>query len=162
MALKKTPTAVAEKTAKPKAKKAAKPASAKATKAPKAEAKKKAAAPAPVEAAVVAPVAEVVVKTVAAKAPAKKGAVKKTVAKKAVAKKPAAPAVKLTEKQIDFLKTIHSAGETGLKGDKKVIKTLESLLAKKVIRKAKKDKASGEYHYVLSKVGEKQLTPSAN
>ncbi len=75
---------------------------------------------------------------------------------KAEAKKPAP--IKLTDSQKDFLKEIHSAGEVGYKGDKKAkAKSLQSLLGKKLIKKGAKDKASGAYHYTVSKAGQKHL-----
>jgi hypothetical protein len=75
--------------------------------------------------------------------------------------KKAAP-VKLTDKQADFLKSIHSAGEAGYKGDKKgESKSLEALLGKKLIKRGAKDKASGHYSYSVSKAGHKHLGGSS-
>jgi hypothetical protein len=71
--------------------------------------------------------------------------------------KKAAP-VKITDKQAEFLKTIHSAGESGYKGDKKAeAKSLEALLGKKLIKRGAKDKASGHYSYSVSKAGHKHI-----
>ena len=89
-------------------------------------------------------------KTGTPKKKATKGATK-TKAKKA------AP-VKLTDKQTDFLKQIHSAGATGYKGDKKAeAKSLEALLGKKLIKKGAKDKSTGHYSYSVSKAGHKHI-----
>jgi hypothetical protein len=93
----------------------------------------------------------------------------KTATPKATTKKPAvkvkvkkAPAIKLTDKQTEFLKSIKSAGEGGYKGDKKAeAKALEALLGKKLIKKGAKDKASGAYSYTISKAGEKHLSTPA-
>ena len=64
-----------------------------------------------------------------------------------------------------FLKTINDTGETGYPTDKKVeIKTIESLLKHKLVKKGAKDKASGKTHYHVSSAGKKHLesttTPS--
>ena len=82
--------------------------------------------------------------------------------KKAAAKKAAAP-VKLTERQLEFLKMIHGATEGYLTAKKAEQKTLDTLLDKKLIKKGAKDKASGNFRYTVSKAGEKHLssgTPS--
>jgi hypothetical protein len=82
--------------------------------------------------------------------------------KKAAAKKAPAP-VKLTERQLEFLKMIHGATEGYLTAKKAEQKTLETLLDKKLIKKGAKDKASGNFRYTVSKAGEKHLssgTPS--
>ena len=81
----------------------------------------------------------------------------------AAAPKKAAAPVKLTEKQLEFLKQIHSAKEGYSTAKKAEQKTLETLLDKKLIKKGAKDKASGNYRYMVSKAGEKHLstTPSA-
>lgn len=95
---------------------------------------------------------------------AKSGTPKKKAAKggvKTKAKK-AAP-VKLTDKQTDFLKTIHSAGESGYRGDKKgEAKSLEALLGKKLIKRGAKDKSSGHYSYSVSKAGHKHLSSGSS
>jgi hypothetical protein len=76
----------------------------------------------------------------------------------AAPKKAAAP-VKLTDRQLDFLKQVQGAKETGYLGDKKAEqKTLEALLNRKLIKKAAKDKASGNFRYIVSKAGEKHLS----
>ena len=90
----------------------------------------------------------------------KKKAATKGGATKVKAKK-AAP-VKLTDKQAEFLKTIHGAGEAGYKGDKKAeAKSLEALLGKKLIKRGAKDKASGHYSYSVSKAGHKHIGGSS-
>jgi hypothetical protein len=95
------------------------------------------------------------VKSGTPKKKAAKGGATKTKAKKA------AP-VKLTDKQTEFLKQIHAAGEGGYKGDKKAeAKSLEALLGKKLIKRGAKDKASGHYSYSVSKAGHKHLSGSS-
>ena len=71
--------------------------------------------------------------------------------------------VTLTDKQANFLKSIRSTGQAGYKGDKKGdLRAIEALLGKGLIKKAAKDKASGAYHYTVSKAGEKHLgTPTS-
>jgi hypothetical protein len=91
----------------------------------------------------------------------KKAAAAQSAAPKTKAKK-AAP-VKLTDKQSEFLRTIHSAGEGGYRADKKgESKALESLLGKKLIKRGAKDKASGVYSYSVSKAGEKHIASSGS
>jgi hypothetical protein len=98
--------------------------------------------------------ADTATKTATPKAAAKKAA------PKAAAKKPAP--VKLTDKQAEFLKAIHSAGEAGYKGDKKAeAKAIDALLGKKLIKKGAKDKATGVFVYTVSKAGEKHLSTPA-
>ena len=98
----------------------------------------------------------------AVKAETSKAAVAPTKAVKAAPKKAAAP-VKLTEKQLEFLKQIQSAKEGYSTAKKAEQKTLDTLLDKKLIKKGAKDKASGNFRYTVSKAGEKHLstTPSA-
>jgi hypothetical protein len=98
----------------------------------------------------------------AAKASAKKSATKKSATKKAAPKKKAAP-VKLTDKQKDLLKKISDSKEAGYVGGKGESKMLESLQTKKLIKRGKKDKTSGNYSYTVSKAGEKHIStpPSA-
>lgn len=91
--------------------------------------------------------------------PKKSAATSGGAATKVKAKK-AAP-VKLTDRQSEFLRTIHSAGEAGYKGDKKgEAKSLEALLGKKLIKRGAKDKASGHYSYSISKAGQKHIESS--
>jgi len=79
-----------------------------------------------------------------------------------VAPKKAAAPVKLTERQLEFLKLIHGAKDSGYMTAKKAEqKTLETLLDKKLIKKGAKDKASGSFRYTVSKAGEKHLTSSS-
>ncbi len=96
----------------------------------------------------------------AVKAGTPKAPVKKIMPK--VAAKLPAP-VKLTDKQLEFLKAIHSAGENGYAGSKKAeAKSIDSLLAKKFIKKGAKNKATGVYSYTVSKAGQKYIgTPAA-
>jgi hypothetical protein len=70
----------------------------------------------------------------------------------------AAAPIQLSEKQTAFLQSIRSAGHPGFRSGKKGdIKNLEALLNKKLIKKGSKDKATGDYHYTLSKAGERHL-----
>jgi hypothetical protein len=79
----------------------------------------------------------------------------------AAPKKAAAP-VKLTERQLEFLKQIHSKKEAGYSTAKKAEqKTIETLLDKKLIKKGAKDKTSGNFLYTVSKAGEKHLSSSS-
>lgn len=96
----------------------------------------------------------------AVKAGTPKAPVKKIMPK--VAAKLPAP-VKITDKQLEFLKAIHSAGENGYSGSKKAeAKSIDSLLAKKLIKKGAKNKATGVYSYTVSKAGQKHIgTPAA-
>ena len=91
-----------------------------------------------------------------AEAPAK-AEPKKAAAKKAVAKKAAAP-VKLTDNQLKFLKQIHETKDGFLTAKKAELKTIDSLLEKKLVKKGAKDKASGGFRYTVSKAGEKLLS----
>lgn len=77
--------------------------------------------------------------------------------KKAAPKKAAAP-VKLTERQLEFLKQIQGATEGFMTAKKAEQKTLETLLDKKLIKKGAKDKASGNFRYTVSKAGAKHLS----
>jgi hypothetical protein len=79
--------------------------------------------------------------------------------KAAAAPKKAAAPVKLTDKQLEFLKQIHSTKEEGyLTAKKAEQKTIETLLGKKLIKKGAKDKTSGNFRYTVSKAGEKHLS----
>jgi hypothetical protein len=75
-----------------------------------------------------------------------------------VAPKKAAAPVKLTERQLEFLKQIRGATEGFITAKKAEQKTLETLLDKKLIKKGAKDKASGNFRYTVSKAGEKHLS----
>ncbi len=80
-------------------------------------------------------------------------------AKKAAPKKAAAP-LKLSSSQDELLKKIGEAPEDGYAVGKKVEeRSIESLLAKKLIKKGAKDKASGSMRYHISNAGKKHLTP---
>ncbi len=107
----------------------------------------------------------------AKKAAPKKAAVAETATKKAAPKKaaaaaPAAPkkaapkkaaGPKLSEPQHLMLKKVLEAGETGYHAEKKPEnKTLETLLKHKLVKKGKKHE-SGNYHYAISKAGQKHL-----
>jgi hypothetical protein len=92
---------------------------------------------------------------------AKKAAPKKaagTAAKKAAPKKAAGP--KLSPAQHELLKKVQGVGEAGYHADKKPEnKSLESLLKHKLVKRGKKH-SSGNYHYSISKAGEKHLATS--
>ena len=91
----------------------------------------------------------------AAKAETPKAAPKKA----AAAPKKAAAPVKLTDRQLEFLKQIHSKKEEGyLTAKKAEQKTIDTLLDKKLIKKGAKDKTSGNFRYTVSKAGEKHLS----
>ena len=78
--------------------------------------------------------------------------------KAAVPKKVAAP-VKLTDRQVEFLKQIKGAADPGFMTAKKVeLNTILILMEKKLIKKGAKDKASGSFRYTVSKAGEKHLS----
>ena len=100
-------------------------------------------------------------KKTAAKGTAKTAAPKKaagaTATKKAAPKKAAGP--KLSEPQHKLLEKV--AGLTdpaGYHAEKKPEnKSLETLLKHKLVKKGKKHKDSGHYHYTISKAGQKHL-----
>jgi hypothetical protein len=78
----------------------------------------------------------------------------------ATAKAAAAP-VKLTERQLEFLKMIHGTKEPGfLVGRKADQRTIDALMDRKLIKKGAKDRESGNFRYSVSKAGEKHLTSS--
>jgi hypothetical protein len=135
--------------------KKSKPAAVKAEKAPET---KTAAKPKKSAATKVKAVAPAVAVDTASKAQTPKAAPPST--KKAAVKK-AAPPVKLTERQLEFLKMIHGVTEGYLTAKKAEQKTLETLLDKKLIKKGAKDKASGHFRYTVSKAGEKHLSTSS-
>ncbi len=88
-------------------------------------------------------------------APKKAAAAAPATTKKAAPKKAAAP--KLSEPQHLMLKRVMEAGETGYHAEKKPEnKTLETLLKHKLVKKGKKHE-SGNYHYAISKAGQKHL-----
>ncbi len=114
-------------------------------------------------------------------APKKKAAVKKTATKKAAPKKKSAPkkkaapkassaktvakkvvsAVKLTDKHLELLKKVAESKTSGYLGPKGEGKALTSLQTKKLIKRGVKDKESGNYRFLVTKTGEKQLSPQA-
>jgi len=91
---------------------------------------------------------------------ASKAAPKKAAPKKAAPKKKASP-VKLTDKQVELLKKVKGAGNTGYLATKGESKGLESLQTKKLIKRGAKDKSSGGYRYSVSKAGEKHIPIAA-
>lgn len=89
------------------------------------------------------------------------GATAKKAAPKKVAAKKAAP-VKLTDRQHDLLKSVHSKKADGYPADTKAVaKSLEQLKDKKLIKKGAKNKATGHVHYHISKAGEKHVSSSS-
>ena len=134
--------------------KKSKPAEEKAEKAPatKAAAKPKKASAAKTKAA-----SPAVATDTASKAETPKVSAAPKKAASAAPKKAAAP-VKLTDRQLEFLKQIHGAAEGYMTAKKAEQKTLETLLDKKLIKKGAKDKASGNFRYTVSKAGEKHLS----
>ena len=105
----------------------------------------------------------VVKKAAPKKAAPKKAAVKKVAPKKAKAPKAgvkkAAPkkaaAVKLTDPQRAILKQVLDTRAVGLLGTKGTAKILGTLLAKKLIKKGKKEKGQEHFRYFVTKLGEK-------
>jgi hypothetical protein len=95
----------------------------------------------------------------AVKAGTPKAAPKAAVKAKVKVKKPAP--VKLTDKQLEFLKTVSAAGDAGFKEDKKSATGLAALLGKKLIKKGAKDKATGFYSYTVSSAGKKHLSTAS-
>lgn len=91
------------------------------------------------------------------KAAPKKAAAAAPKTKVAAPKKKAAP-VKLTDKQSDLLKKVSDSKDAGYLGAKGESKVLESLQTKKLIKRGKKDKSSGNYSYTVSKSGAKHLS----
>jgi hypothetical protein len=82
----------------------------------------------------------------------------------AAAPRKAAAPVKLTDRQLDFLKQIQGAREAGYLLEKKAEqRTIDALMDRKLIKKVAKDKTSGHFRYTVSKAGEKHLsaTPPA-
>jgi len=93
----------------------------------------------------------------AAKAETPKASAAPKKAAAAAPKKAAAP-VKLTDRQLEFLKQIQGAAEGFTTAKKAEQKTLDTLLEKKLIKKGAKDKTSGNFRYTVSKAGEKHLS----
>jgi hypothetical protein len=90
---------------------------------------------------------------------AKKAKTKPT-AKGASAKK--APAVKLNERQRDFLKKIKDAGEAGYTiGQKAEQRTIDALIERKLVKRGAKNKETGQHSFSLTKSGEKHLAAAA-
>jgi hypothetical protein len=101
------------------------------------------------------------------KAAPKKAAPKKTkpdtklAPKAAGTKKPAAKkaaGIKLTPKQVDFLKKIHGAGEGGYNAAAAETRSIVALVEKKLVKKGAKDKATGKIPYMLTKLGTKHAS----
>jgi hypothetical protein len=98
-------------------------------------------------------------KTVAKGSTAKKAAPKKAGTKKAPPKKAAGP--KLSPAQTELLEKVAGVGEAGYLAEKKPEnKSLESLLKHKLVKRGKKHPTTKNYHYSISKAGEKHLASS--
>ena len=83
-----------------------------------------------------------------AAAPKKAGAVKK------------AAAPKLNEKQIEILKKVHGAGESGYEVNKTELRTIEALKTRNFVKAGAKDKATGKVRYTVTKAGLKHVMPA--
>ena len=80
--------------------------------------------------------------------------------KKAAPKKAAGP--KLSDPQHEMLKKVSGAGETGYHADKKPEnKSLESLVKHKLAKRGKKHPTTKNYHYAITKAGQKHLATPA-
>ena len=88
----------------------------------------------------------------------KKGVAPKAAPKSAAAPKKKAAPVKLTDRQAELLKRVKDAGEAGYPASRAEGKGLESLQTKKLIKRGAKNKESGNYHYSVSKAGDKHLS----
>jgi hypothetical protein len=81
----------------------------------------------------------------------------KATAKTASTPRPA-PAVKLTDGQREFLCKVKDAGAAGYTVARKTEqRTIDALLARKVLKKGAKNRETGLHSYLLSKAGEKHL-----
>ena len=93
-------------------------------------------------------------------APKKAAGAGTTAKKKAAPKKAAGP--KLSPAQSDLLKKVSTAGETGYHAEKKPEnKSLESLLKHKLVKRGKKHPTTKNYHYAITKAGQKHLATPA-
>jgi hypothetical protein len=109
------------------------------------------------------PKAETASKSGTPKAAAKKSAPKaaaKTTTKKAAPKKAAGP--KLNDRQVEFLKKIHGAGDAGYAAGKGDDRTLDALSTRKLVKKGKKNPTTGKHHHHLTKMGEKHAGSSGS
>ena len=101
-------------------------------------------------------------KAAAPKSAAPKGAAARSTGPKGSAPKKKPAPVKLNERQAELLKKVQEARE-GYTAGKGEAKSLESLQTKKLIKRGAKDKASGNFRYLVSKAGEKHHnTPPAS
>ncbi len=94
----------------------------------------------------------------AAKGSAPKAAAQTT--KKAAPKK--AAGLKLSELHTSFLGKIHGAGESGYAAGKGEDRTIEALGTRKLVKKGKKNPATGKHHHHLTKLGEKHMGSSGS
>jgi hypothetical protein len=92
----------------------------------------------------------------------KAGGKAKETAKKSAPKTKAAPAA-LSSAQMAMLEKIGGATAPGYLGAKKAeLRTIEALAGRKLVKKGAKDKATGQFHYLLSSAGKKHLAPAAS
>jgi hypothetical protein len=87
---------------------------------------------------------------------------KQAAAPKAGGAKKGAAVVKLNDKQRELLGKVKEAGETGYAiGQKIEQRTINALQERKLIKRGTKNKDTGNYHYLLTKLGEKHhATPA--
>lgn len=102
-------------------------------------------------------------KSAAKKATVKKAAVKKAGTKKAGAKKSGtkkasakkAGGIRLNDKQSSLLSKVGGAGEGGYHAEKGEAATLTALQGRKLVKRGKKDKATGKTPFHITKAGSK-------
>jgi hypothetical protein len=93
--------------------------------------------------------------------PAAKSAAKPKATSAAAPKK--STSVKLNDRQQEFLKKVKDAGEKGysasLSADQR---TIDALAERKLVKKGTKDKQTGKYCFLITKMGEKHLGTAAS
>jgi hypothetical protein len=98
-------------------------------------------------------------KRAAGRATAKKTATAKTTSASRTAAPKKSTAVKLNDRQREYLKKIGDAGVTGYEaGPSYEQRTIDALVDRKLVKRGAKDKQSGKHRFMLTKSGEKQLT----
>lgn len=90
----------------------------------------------------------------------KKAGAKKGAKKKAGGAKKKASGIRLNEKQAALLGKVGGAGETGYHAAKGEAATLTALQGRKLLKRGKKDKASGKTPFHITKAGQKHITTS--
>ena len=97
-------------------------------------------------------------KSTVAKTAAKPAAKAKATAKAATSAKKST-SVKLSDRQQEFLKKVKDAGEKGFSaGLSAEQRTIDALAERKLVKKGTKDKQTGKYCFLITKMGEKHLT----